>query len=71
MKTKTPNPHEEFCRNTATHFVAVRGRTPATRTRVEFATLEDARAYGATFGDRRTMVYAVNGVGNSAHLENA
>jgi hypothetical protein len=30
--------HEEFCLKNAAHFVAARGRTPATRTREQFAT---------------------------------
>ena len=29
--------HEEFCLKNAAHFVAARGRTPATRTREQFA----------------------------------
>jgi len=65
------NPHETFCLNTATHFVAVRGRTPTTRTRKDCATMDEAKAYGATYGDKRTMVYAVNSHGNSAHICNA
>jgi len=31
--------HEEFCLKNAAHFVAARGRTPATRTDEQFATL--------------------------------
>jgi len=64
------NPHETFCLNTATHFVAVRGRGQQ-RTRKDCATMDDAKAYAATYGDKRTMVYAVNALGNSAHICNA
>ena len=46
------NPHETYCNETATHFVAVRGQQ---RTRKDCA----------------TMVYAVNALGNSAHICNA
>ena len=63
--------HEEFCQNNAAHFVAARGRTPATRARQQFATLPEARAFGAAIGDRRTMIYAVTLLGHSAHITNA
>ena len=43
--------HEEFCLKNAAHFVAARGRTPATRTRAQFATLPEAQAFGAALGD--------------------
>ena len=64
-------PHEAFCLTNAAHFVAARGRTPATRTRQQFATLPEAQAYGATIGDGRTMIYAVTTLGHSAHITNA
>jgi len=51
--------HEEFCLKNAAHFVAARGRTPATRTREQFATLPEAQAFGTAIGDGRTMIYAV------------
>jgi hypothetical protein len=65
------NPHETFCLDNAAHFVAVRGRTPTTRTREQFATLPEAQAFGALIGDGRTMIYAVTDAGNSAHICNA
>ena len=65
------NTHEEFCLTNAVHFVAVRGRTPSTRTRAQFATLPEAQAFGAAIGDGRTMIYAVTGLGHSAHITNA
>lgn len=65
------NTHEAFCLAAATHFVAARGRTPTTRTREIFATLDLAKAYGATFGDGRTMIYATTALGNCAHIINA
>jgi hypothetical protein len=63
--------HEEFCLTHAAHFVAARGRTPATRTREQFATLPEAQAFGAAIGDGRTMIYAVTTLGHSAHITNA
>jgi len=63
--------HEEFCLKNAAHFVAARGRTPVTRTREQFATLPEAQAFGAAIGDGRTMIYAVTGLGHSAHITNA
>lgn len=65
----TLNSHEAFCLQTATHFSAVRG-VGAKRTRQDFTSLEDAQAYAATFGDKRTMVYAINDMGNNAHIGN-
>jgi hypothetical protein len=63
--------YEEFCLKNAAHFVAARGRTPATRTREQFATLPEAQAFGAAIGDGRTMIYAVTTLGHSAHITNA
>jgi len=64
-------PHEKFCFETATHFTAVRGRTPSQRTKVRFCEFQDAINYAAQHGDNRTMIYAVNVLGNSAHICNA
>ena len=58
--------HEEFCLKNAAHFVAARGRT-----RAQFVTLPEAQAFGAAIGDGRTMIYAVTGLGHSAHITNA
>ena len=63
-------PHEQFCFETATHFTACRGRG-ATRTRETFDTWAEAVAYAQTQGDGRTMLYAVNALGNNAHISNA
>ena len=63
--------HEEFCLKNAAHFVAARGRMPATRTRAQFASLPEAQAFGAAIGDGRTMIYAVTTLGHSAHITNA
>jgi hypothetical protein len=66
------NPHEEFCFNTATSFAAVRGRIAAgTRTRKVFSSIDEATAYAQTFSDKKTMIYAINALGNSAHIFNA
>jgi hypothetical protein len=65
-------PHEKFCLATATHFTAVRGRIAAgTRTKETFACIDAAIKYAEGHGDGRTMIYAVNGLGNSAHICNA
>ena len=68
--------HEEFCLKNAVHFVAAhfvaaRGRTPATRTRQQFAAQREAQAFGAATGDGRTMIYPVTALGHSAHITNA
>jgi hypothetical protein len=66
----TLNTHEQFCFDTAVKFTAVRGMG-AKRTRKDFTTFDDAKEYAATFGDKRTMIYAVNDLGNNAHITNA
>lgn len=68
---KTENPHEKFCLETATHFTAVRGANPRTRIREECQTMDEAIAFAARYGDGRTMIYAVNALGNFAHIRNA
>lgn len=65
----TLNSHEAFCLKTAVSFSAVRGRG-FQRTRKDFSSLDEAKAYAAEFGDKRTMVYAVNDMGNNAHVGN-
>ena len=64
------DPNGAYVSNAA-HFVAARGRTPATRTREQFATMPEAQAFGAAIGDGRTMIYAVTTLGHSAHITNA
>lgn len=64
-------PHEEFCFNTAVYFTGIRGRTPKHRTREEFDSFQEAIDYATTFNDKRTMIYAVNAVGNNAHICNS
>ncbi len=71
MKKPQENVHEAFCLRTATHFAAVRGRRPSQRVRYEVASLDAAKAIGAGYGDGRTMIYAINSLGNSAHICNA
>ena len=51
--------HEEFCPKNAAHFVAARGRTPATRTREQFANL--ARGAGLWGRDRRRPHHDLRG----------
>lgn len=61
---------DQHCLDNAILFTAVRGRRPSDRIRVEFDTLEDAKAYAATFGDGRTIIYAVTAKGRSASIAN-
>jgi hypothetical protein len=63
------NSHEQNCLNNAIGFTAVRG-IGAKRTRQDFTCIEDAKAYAATFGDKRTMLYAITEVGHNAHICN-
>ena len=69
MTPKFQTPHEKFCFETATHFVAVRGRGEH-RTRETFEHFGDALEHSETWDDGRTMLYAVNAMGNSAHICN-
>jgi hypothetical protein len=61
---------DQHCLNNAILFTAIRGRRPADRTRVEFDTLEEAKAYGQSFGDGRTIIYAVTVKGRSTPIAN-
>jgi hypothetical protein len=71
MKTSAPTGHEVFCLANADHFVACRGSKPATRIRARFDWMDQAEAFAATFGDKRTMIYAVTAEGRCAHIKNA
>lgn len=64
------NAHEEYCFNTATSFSAVRG-LGYKRTRVDFNTFDKAKEYAIKFSDKRTMIYAINDLGNNAHICNS
>jgi hypothetical protein len=70
MKERPQNPHEAMCLATATHFTACRGYGN-NRVRYDCKTMDEAVAVGEGFGDGRTMIYAVNALGNSAHIRNA
>jgi hypothetical protein len=50
---------EANCLAAAVHFIACRGSKPATRVRARFDRIDQAEAFAATFGDSRTMIYAV------------
>lgn len=63
--------HEQHCIENAEYFTTIRGAKTPTRLRREFSTIAEARCFAATFGDRRTMIYAVTPFGSSAHIENA
>jgi hypothetical protein len=71
-RTKMQNlePHQAYCLANAAYFTAVRGRRPATRTRIEFPTLEAAQEYATGFGDGCTMIYAVTRREQYDHLFN-
>lgn len=62
--------HQRHCLENAIYFTAIRGRNPATRTRIEFPSLEEAQKYGSSIGDGSTMIYAVTQHGHSDHLMN-
>lgn len=55
----------------AVKWTAVRGRNPRNRARITVPTLADARRWAASWGDGRTMIYAVTADGQSAHVTNA
>lgn len=61
--------YEEKIFNEATYFVCVR-RVRGTKFRQEIASFDMAPEVGAQFGDKRTMVYAVNQMGSAAHICN-
>lgn len=63
--------HEMDVIASADHWTACRGRVRSNRTVERFKSLADARAYAQEQGDGRTMIYAVNANGMSAHVENA
>lgn len=69
MKIHPPTEHELYCERTAVEFVTVRGRG-AQRQRVSHPDKAAAVTYAAQHPDGRTMVYAVNEFGNSAHIGN-
>lgn len=62
--------HEQHCLDNAASFSAARGRG-FSRTVHYFATMEAAKEYASTFGDGRTMIYAVTADGSGAHITNA
>jgi hypothetical protein len=68
--TNKLNDYEAKCLRDAVSFTAVRGRG-ASRIRADFATYNEALRHAATFGDGRTMVYAVTDAGMTAHITNA
>jgi hypothetical protein len=64
------NPHETFCLDNAKSFSAVRG-FGMNRIRSEHETKAQAENNAASYGDGRTMIYAITEAGNSAHICNA
>lgn len=63
--------HQAYCLSHAIYFTAIRGRNPISRIRREFPSLDEACAYGASFGDGRTMIYAVTKRNSHDHIMNA
>jgi hypothetical protein len=59
---------DQHCLDNAVMFTAIRGRNPMSRVRMEFATLDEAKAYAVGFGDKRTLIYAVTAQGRSAPI---
>lgn len=70
-KTARMTGFEANCLAAADHFIACRGSKPATRIRARFDRIDQAEDFAATFGDSRTMIYAVTAEGRSAHIKNA
>ena len=70
-KTNPTTGYEATCLAAADHFIACRGSRPATRIRARFDRIDQAEAIAASFGDSRTMIYAVTAEGRSAHIKNA
>jgi hypothetical protein len=70
-KTNPPTGYEATCLATADHFIACRGSKPGTRIRARFDRIDEAEAFAASFGDSRTMIYAVTAEGRSGHIKNA
>ena len=70
-KPHPPTSFEATCLATADHFIACRGSKPATRIRAQFDRIDQAEAFAASFGDSRTMIYAVTAEGRFAHIKNA
>lgn len=64
------NSHEAKCLDNAVEFTAVRGRG-GMRTCFRFGTLDEAKAHAESFGDGRTMIYAVTAEELAAHIMNA
>ena len=69
MQISFQTPHEKFCFKTATSFSVARGRG-AKRTRKLFLSFDQAIAHGKTFQDGKSMIYAINEMGNNAHICN-
>jgi hypothetical protein len=71
MNLKFVTYHQEHCFRNAVYFTAIRGGRPQNRIREEFKTFEQACAFGAIFGDKRTMIYAVTAEERAEHIVNA
>jgi len=67
MEFTTPREKEVY--DSAVAFTAVRGIGDQ-RVRFDCQTIEEAFALAAEFGDRRTMIYAIDALGGNAHICN-
>lgn len=61
---------QAHCFANAAYFTAIRGRDPRNRSRLEFASFDEAQQYARQFDDGRTMIYAVTSKGGSDHIAN-
>ena len=68
MTFKTPR--EEQVIAAAVAYTAVRG-VLSNRVRIDCASLQEAEEAAASYGDGRTMIYAVDANGGAAHIKNA
>lgn len=59
---------DQHCLDNAVMFTAIRGRNPMQRVRMEFVTLDEAKAYAANFADGRTLIYAITKAGRTAPI---
>lgn len=64
----TLNDFDADCIANAVFFTAIRGRRPKDRIRMQFATIEQAKAYAMGFADKGTLIYAVTAQGRSAPI---
>lgn len=62
--------YEQYCKDNAKYFRAVRGSKPSNRVKTNHKSFELVQRYAAQFGDKRTMVYAVTKDDECRHICN-